>query len=294
MAYCVLGVDKVARIISLCNQKGGVGKTTTAVNLAASLAVAEKKTLLVDCDPQGNSTSGLGIDKTSIITSSYEFIRGEVLASEARLKTEVPYLDLIPAHPNLVGIELELIEVERREFRLKEGLEVLRGEYDYILIDSPPSLGLLTLNGMVAADHLLVPVQCEYYALEGLSELVKTIDLVTQSLNPSLSIMGILLTMYDARNNLAKQVEGDIRAYFGAKVFQTIIPRNVRLSEAPSYGKPVLMYDVRSKGAHSYLELSKEFLERMEGQGAEKKSQEDKELTREDLAQSKEGDYGTT
>jgi chromosome partitioning protein len=254
----------LAKIIALCNQKGGVGKTTTSVNLAASLAASERRVLLIDFDPQANSTSGFGFDKTSVITSSYDFIVGEKAHDEVILPSGLSFLDLMPSHSNLVGVELELVNQERREFRLKELLGPLDEKYDYILIDSPPSLGLLTLNAMVASKFLLVPVQCEYYALEGLSELVKTIDLVRDSLNPELSILGLVLTMFDSRNNLAKQVEGDIRSYFNKKVFDTVIPRNVRLSEAPSYGKPIILYDVKSRGAQSYLELSREFIERME------------------------------
>ncbi len=253
-------------IIGFCNQKGGVGKTTSAINLAASIAAAEKKTLLIDFDPQCNTSSGLGIDKNSIKLNSYALLNDG--SSVRPIQTSLPFLDLIPATSDLVGAEVELVGAIAREFRLKKGLERFAGDYDFIFIDSPPSLGLLTLNVLVASDHLIVPVQCEYYALEGLADLTRTIDLVRNSLNPSLDLAGIILTMYDARNNLAHQVEAEIRQHFGEKVFGTVIPRNVRLSEAPSHGKPVLLYDVKSRGAQSYLELAREFLDRIASQAA--------------------------
>jgi chromosome partitioning protein len=248
-------------IVGICNQKGGVGKTTTAINLAASLAAAEKKVLLVDFDPQSNTTSGLGIQKNSINSNIYKLISDEAFLEPQ--KTILPYLDLIPGTPDLVGAEVEMVGLERREFLLKERLEPYRDRYDYIFIDCPPSLGLLTLNVLSAADFLIVPVQCEYYALEGLADLMKTVELVRASLNPKLMIGGILLTMYDSRNNLSHEVVGEIRKHFGDLVMQTVIPRNIRLSEAPSHGKPALLYDVRSRGAESYLELAQEFLAKL-------------------------------
>jgi len=251
----------VVEIIGFCNQKGGVGKTTTAINLAASVAAAEKRTLLIDFDPQSNTTSGLGVQKNSSDTNSYTLVSSEEAVKP--LKTAVPFLDLIAGTSDLVGAEVELVTVEEREYRLKEGLARFEDRYDFIFIDSPPSLGLLTLNVLTASNHLIVPVQCEYYALEGLTDLMRTVDLVQGSLNPNLQIAGVLLTMYDARNNLAHEVENEIRNHLGEKVFRTVIPRNVRLSEAPSHGKPVLLYDVKSKGSQSYLELAQEFLGRI-------------------------------
>lgn len=254
----------MAEIIGFCNQKGGVGKTTTAINLAASVAAAEKRTLLIDFDPQCNTSSGLGIQKNSIKSNSYYLMLG---SQASRIiepqKTDLAYLDLIPGTSDLVGAEVELVGLEDRALLLRKALANYQDRYDYIFIDSPPSLGLLTLNVLAASHHLLVPVQCEYYAMEGLADLTRTIDLVRESLNPHLQIGGILLTMYDMRNNLAHQVESELRSHFRDVVFQTVIPRNVRLSEAPSHGKPVLLYDVKSKGTQSYLELAQEFLSRM-------------------------------
>ncbi len=262
----------MSEIIGFCNQKGGVGKTTTAINLAASVAAAEKRTLLIDFDPQCNTSSGLGIQKNSINSNSYRLIYdGAKLVPQ---HTPLPFLDFIPGTSDLVGAEVEMVGMERRANLLSKALESYKSHYDFIFIDSPPSLGLLTLNVLTASSALIIPVQCEFYALEGLADLMKTVDLVHDSLNASLRIAGILLTMYDSRNNLSHDVEREIRGHFGDTVFRSVIPRNVRLSEAPSHGKPVLLYDVKSKGAESYLELAKEFLERMEHQGGETWTQE--------------------
>ncbi len=250
----------MARIIAIANQKGGVGKTTTTVNIAASLAAAEKKVLLIDSDPQGNSTSGMGIDRKDITGSTYDLYTGKRPLDEIKKSTHFPWLDVVPAGIDLVGVEVELIQMIARERVLKKALEDIRDRYDYIFIDCPPSLGLLTINALTAADGVLIPVQTEYYALEGLSALMNTIKLIKQDLNPELAIEGVLLTMFDSRNNLASQVAGEVRKYFGNKVFTTVIHRNVALSEAPSHGKPVLLYDIRSRGAQSYLELAKEVL----------------------------------
>jgi len=252
----------MGRIISIANQKGGVGKTTTAVNLSASLAAAERPCLLIDCDPQGNATTGLGINKSSLEKGLYDLLTGDGSAEDGIIETGLSGLHLIGATMNLIGAEVELVSMEDKEFRLRRGLQKLRRKYDYILLDCPPSLGFLTVNALTAADSVLIPLQCEYYALEGLSQLLGTVKAVRRSLNPSLRIERILLTMYDKRNNLSQQVAADVRAHFKGSVFNTVIPRNVRLSEAPSHGVPILLYDIRSKGAQRYLALARELIGR--------------------------------
>ncbi len=250
-------------IIAIANQKGGVGKTTTAINLGASLAVAERRTLLIDADPQGNLTSGLGIDRSKLQVSIYDVLI-EGLPIERAILREVHFahLDLLPSNRDLLGAEVEMTDLVDREKLLSHGLEPLRDRYEYIFIDSPPSLGLLTLNTLAASDSILIPIQCEYYALEGLSQLLETVQLVQRRLNPSLEIEGVLLTMYSTRLNLSRQVAEEARKYFGSKVFQATIPRNVRLAEAPSFGKPIVVYDLMSAGAVSYLALAKELMVR--------------------------------
>ncbi|HWR58381.1 MAG TPA: ParA family protein, partial [Thermodesulfovibrionales bacterium] len=246
--------------IAIVNQKGGVGKTTTAINLGASLALAEKDILIIDTDPQGNSTSGLGIDRDELGKSLYDAYAGRCVPDEAVMQTSVQHLDIMPSTMDLLGVEVELVGREGREAILSQIIAGISKEYKYILIDCPPSLGLLSLNALVAAGSVIVPVQCEYYALEGLSLLTRTLQRVRNSFNPSLEIKGILLTMFDSRNSLAHQVAQEVRTHFGKQVFETVIPRNVALAEAPSHGKPIILYDVRSAGAQSYLSLAKEIL----------------------------------
>jgi chromosome partitioning protein len=253
----------VARVISIANQKGGVGKTTTAVNLAASLAVAERRTLLIDGDPQGNATSGIGVERNAFAATTYDVLLGGTSITESRLRgVQFANLDVLPATPDLAGAEVELVDAPARERRMLDAIAPIRDEYDFILIDCPPSLGLITLNMLAAADALLIPLQCEYYALEGLSQLLNTVHLVQRGVNPTLAISGVLLTMYDARLNLSRQVAADAREYFGSKVFQTIVPRNVRLAEAPSFGKPIVLYDVASIGAQAYMAVAHEVIAR--------------------------------
>ncbi len=251
----------MARVVAIANQKGGVGKTTTAINLGASLAVAEQRTLIVDIDPQGNATSGLGVDKRDSLPTIFDVLVDERPVVECtRSHVHFPFLSLIPSNRDLVGAELELVDRPEREKVLAKAIEAVRDDFDFVLVDCPPSLGLLTLNTLIAADSVLIPIQCEFYALEGLSQLLNTIRLVQRGLNPSLEIEGVLLTMYDRRLNLSKQVADEAREYFGAKVFETTIPRNVRLAEAPSFGQPIVTYDVLSAGAQSYLALARELL----------------------------------
>ncbi len=248
------------KIIAITNQKGGVGKTTTAINLSSCLAAAEHKTCLIDMDPQANSTSGLGVDKNKIESSVYDILLGARPIREVIRATDLQYLTLVPSSISLVGAEVELVSMIARETRLKSALSEIKDEYEYIIIDCPPSLGLLTINSLTAADSIIVPIQCEYYALEGLGQLMNTVKLVQDNLNPTLQIEGVLLTMFDGRLNLSRQVSEEVRKHFNKKVYDTVISRNVRLSEAPSFGKPIILYDILSTGAENYMSLTKEVL----------------------------------
>lgn len=257
---------RTPRVIAVANQKGGVGKTTTAVNLSTALAAVGKRVLLFDLDPQGNASTGLGIDWRTVNGGSYEVLIGEISLADAACESDIPGLSVVPASPDLSGAELELVDIERREYRLRDAFTQFGDDYDYVLIDCPPALGLLTLNALTAAAGVLVPLQCEYLALEGLSQLVQTVERVQSAFNPDLVLQGIVLTMYDSRNNLSSLVSDDVRGYFNDTVYNTAIPRNVRVSEAPSHGKPVLLYDFTCPGSQAYVHLAAEFLRREEGE----------------------------
>ena len=254
-----MGAD-LDRTIAVANQKGGVGKTTTAVNLAAGLALAERRTLLIDLDPQGNATTGLGVDKNSLQRTIYHVLLEGIRVQDARIRTDIDFLELVPSDIDLVGAEVELVALDDRETRLKRALEPVKGSYEFIIIDCPPSLGLLTINALTAADRALVPLQCEYYSMEGLAHILRTIGLVREKLNPGLEIEGVVLTMFDGRTSLATQVKSEVQGHLGSQVMQTIIPRSIRITEAPSHGKPIMLYDLRSPGSSAYLELTKEVL----------------------------------
>ena len=254
----------MGRIIAIANQKGGVGKTTTAINLAASLASLGARTLLVDCDPQSNASSGVGFGRDPHRMSTYQVLMGEVTAAEARCPTEVENLLVIPAHKNLIGANIELVPLDHREYRLRYALDPVRHEFEFVVIDCPPALDLLTLNSLVAADSVLIPMQAEYFALEGVTELLDTIERIKHELNPDLSVEGVVITMFDDRTNLAQSVAADLRGFFGDLVCETTIPRNIRLAEAPSHGKPAILYDPRSRGSEAYLQLAKELRHRSE------------------------------
>ncbi|HEY7404709.1 MAG TPA: ParA family protein [Candidatus Angelobacter sp.] len=277
----------MGRVIAVANQKGGVGKTTTAINLAASFAAAEVQSLLVDCDPQANSTGGLGVARDPDRISTYHLLLREATAAQAIRKSELEGLSLIPSNKNLIGANIELVTADQREYRLRDALGSIRDQFDYVVLDCPPALDLLTLNALVAADSVLIPMQAEYFALEGVSELLDTIERLRQSFNPGLEIEGVVLTMYDDRTILAQQVTAELKKYFGDKLLDTIIPRNIRLAEAPSYGKPVLLHDVRSRGAESYIRLAKELMDRRQAKAGSQPAAEIAETTSEDLTQLK-------
>jgi chromosome partitioning protein len=252
----------VGRVIAVANQKGGVGKTTTAINLAASLATLGARTLLVDCDPQSNASSGVGFDRDPNRHNTYQVLMGEVSAMAARCPTEIENLQTIPAHKNLIGANIELVPLERREYRLRQALNPIRADYEYIVLDCPPALDLLTLNALVAADSVLIPMQAEYFALEGVTELLDTIERIKIELNQGLAVEGVVITMFDDRTNLAQSVAADLRGFFGELMCETTIPRNIRLAEAPSHGKPAILYDPRSRGAEAYMQLAQEIMDR--------------------------------